>query len=273
MKLEKHHSLKRDIAYVADLVRCFDAHLTGVFIKPDSVYSPYKAKELSVEQYNALQNQHNEQATEIKEMFDSLTYDFSAKCEWRIAEVVGNDIATAFIRHTRYTDLVFLSAWEQQNEEHCNLIDKTLMQSGRPIMVLPNANCELEPIKDNIVAVTWDSSRESVRALHDAMPLLPLAKEVVLLCVDTDKQDDFGEPLPAADIAPLLNRHNINVSIKELDTKGQSISQCLVQETSNLDAKLLVVGACENSKIVEAFVGNVAIELLEQVTIPLLLSH
>ena len=35
--------------------------------------------------------------------------------------------------------------------------------------------------------IAWDGSREAARAVHDALPLLRLAEEVVILIVDANK--------------------------------------------------------------------------------------
>ena len=58
------------------------------------------------------------------------------------------------------------------------------------------------------ILVAWDGSREAARAVHDALPLLRQAEEVVILIVDARKLGPrFFGPQPGAGILAHLERH------------------------------------------------------------------
>ncbi len=58
------------------------------------------------------------------------------------------------------------------------------------------------------VLVAWNRSRESARALNDALPILKGASQVTVLSVNPRRGEDANE-LPGADIALHLARHGV----------------------------------------------------------------
>jgi hypothetical protein len=53
-----------------------------------------------------------------------------------------------------------------------------LLASGAPMLILPHY-WKPSPVGENIV-IAWNASREAIRAVHDAMPLLVKAKKVTI---------------------------------------------------------------------------------------------
>ena len=73
------------------------------------------------------------------------------------------------------------------------LVEAAFMDTGRPALVVPHVGVRALP--PGRVMIAWDGSREAARAVHDALPLLRLAEDVVILIVDAGK---LGAPLRSA---------------------------------------------------------------------------
>ena len=56
--------------------------------------------------------------------------------------------------------------------------DQALVASGVPMLVIPQ-DWKFGPIGEDIV-IAWNASRESTRAVHDALPFLKKAKKVTI---------------------------------------------------------------------------------------------
>ena len=88
------------------------------------------------------------------------------------------EVAKGISDRARAADLVILGQDERQQPPErypLPVAHSVVLRCGRPVLVVPNSAQSL-PL-DNVV-VAWDGSREAVRAVHDALPLLRMAKAV-----------------------------------------------------------------------------------------------
>src|SRR3954470_19879151 len=74
---------------------------------------------------------------------------------------------------------------EESGVDETALVEAAFMDTGRPALVVPYVGARTLPPERVLVA--WDGSRGASRAVHDALPLLRLAQEVVILIVDAAK--------------------------------------------------------------------------------------
>jgi hypothetical protein len=111
-------------------------------------------------------------------------------------ESVG-EIARCVCEKARFADLVILGQydeWQGFPESHPLPVSHSIvLRCGRPVLVVP-AEVRLGPLAKIMVA--WDGSREVVRAVHDALPLLHMAKSVRIVriakSVEPDNVDRAG---------------------------------------------------------------------------------
>ena len=92
-------------------------------------------------------------------------------------EAAGN-VVEGISEKARYADLVIVGQYEWQGplETHPLPIAHSLsLQCGRPVLVVP---ADMQSKAFDRVAIAWDGSREAVRAVHDALPVLRLSRSV-----------------------------------------------------------------------------------------------
>ncbi|CTQ46917.1 universal stress protein [Roseibium aggregatum] len=176
-------------------------------------------------------------------------------------------------RHAIYCDLaVVLRSVEQElNSVEKNAIDGALFDSGRPVLYVPNS-FKADRIGTK-VAIAWNSRREAARAVSESLPFLKSAEEITLLLVDPVVGDnDHGED-PGSDIATVLARHGLGISVQSVASADRPVSEALLDSVRELGADLLVMGAYGHSRLRENILGGTTREMLEQTVIPLLLSR
>jgi nucleotide-binding universal stress UspA family protein len=142
---------------------------------------------------------------------------------------------------------------------------------GRPMLVTPYAG-NFAAIGRRVL-VAWDATREATRALHDALPLLDKAEAVTVITVRV-READFDRDRPGLDrVVRHLERHGIAAHAEEALQGDLPVSDVLLSRAADLDADMIVAGAYHHSQFREALLGGVSRELLEHMTVPVLMSH
>jgi nucleotide-binding universal stress UspA family protein len=146
-----------------------------------------------------------------------------------------------------------------------------LLESGRPVLLVP-PGFAWRPAKHVVVA--WRPTRESTRALHDALPLLRMAESIDVLEVGDVSGEEGDGPQPGADIATHLARHGLKVRVVVHPHSGESVALSLIRHAQDTDAELLVAGGYGHSRFREWVLGGVTRELLDGTpSVPILFSH
>ena len=95
------------------------------------------------------------------------------------------DKAQSLVRLSHCSDIVVVSQADRETPDFPGASERVadvVLHSARPTIVLPFAG-EFEPIPSRVL-VAWDDGREAARALADALPLLRLADDVIILIID-----------------------------------------------------------------------------------------
>jgi nucleotide-binding universal stress UspA family protein len=146
-----------------------------------------------------------------------------------------------------------------------------VLACGRPMLVVPYAG-EFAAVGRRVL-VAWDGTREATRALNDAMPLLGKAEAVTVMTVRA-REAAFEQDGPLlARIVRHLERHGIAAHSEEALRGDLPISDVLLSRAADLDADLIVAGAYHHTQLREALFGGVSRDLLDHMTVPVLMSH
>lgn len=175
----------------------------------------------------------------------------------------------------KYADLTVVSQQdpaETRAEQSAQMPHDVLLQSGRPLLVLPHAGeWTLAPARRVLVA--WNASREATRAARDALPFLKRAANVEVVVFETpdDAWLDHGQA-PGADIGLWLARHGVKVEARHVPAKVAA-GAALLSHAADVDADLIVAGGYGHSRLRQSILGGVTRTLLRSSTVPVLLSH
>ena len=182
----------------------------------------------------------------------------SARSTWR-SLVATDPIADFIAREARSADLIVTGVSPHVLFDNARRTDPSdlVMQAGRPILVVPTtpAVWTLER-----VLVGWKDTRETRRAIMDALPLLQGARHVsVVEIVETTEMGAAGARV--ADVQTWLKHHGVTADCyAALSTGDDAAALETIAQTEC--AELIVAGAYGHSRIREWMLGGVTRDLL-----------
>ncbi|MBB5206532.1 universal stress protein [Chiayiivirga flava] len=174
--------------------------------------------------------------------------------------------------HARHADLAVVAAPVGDTRDLMeDLAVDLLMQSGRPVLVVPPDHVRRERPLHAVIA--WQPRREAARAVHDALPLLGTFATVDVLMVDPQTRETGHGEQPGADIAAHLARHGLCVNVVTLPRMGDTVEICILRHVVESGADLVVAGGYSHTRFREQILGGVTRTLLQGCPVPVLLSH
>jgi nucleotide-binding universal stress UspA family protein len=221
--------------------------------------------------YSDADTQVAEKAEEIEAAFRERLRLSGVSGECR---VVSGKVSEAVVRQARHADLIILG---QADPNHPSspagrqLVEDVLLTSGRPILVIPYIG-RFERFGTNIL-VAWNNSREAARAVQDAIPLLAKATAVTILAVNPGGREAAIDDAMIADLIHHLARHGIRATPARTVAAGIPVSDVLLNYAADVNADLLVAGSYGHSRLRERILGSTTHELLQHLTLPVLMSH
>ena len=259
------------------LARQFDAHLVGLYILPAAkVYSDIGmvATPMVFEGYRDL---FKSKLEEVRKKFEARAKRDGLNAEWRTVDSNFPEIADSAIAHARSAELVVTSQIDYGRDASIerDLVVRLIMESGRPVLIIPKKG-HFAPSGEGIAEkaiVGINGTKESSRAMFDALPLLRLVKETRLVWVDPYRKSGEAGEIPGAEEATVLSRHGIKSVAEPMLTDAQNAGEALLMRANDLGADLLVMGAYAHSRMREFVFGGATRYVLEHMTIPVLMSH
>ncbi|HFC04579.1 MAG TPA: universal stress protein [Rhizobiales bacterium] len=246
-------------------------HFVGLYVVPAVQVYPSAGMQISTQIYDGWQKYYTDHAKEVKAKFEKLLQVEGLLGEWRQVNSGSSVIADTVIEHGTMCDLVVVP--QSRNDDgdgiETGFAEQVIMESGRPVLVIPTYG-EFKEIGKSVL-VAWNGKRESARAIFDAMPFLRRADKVEVSWLNPDKED--GLDLPGAEMAEVLARHDIDVTVEAIPAGDLAVGEALLSHASDLGADMLVMGAYGHSRMREFVFGGATRTILESMTIPVLMSH
>jgi nucleotide-binding universal stress UspA family protein len=185
---------------------------------------------------------------------------------------VDEHSSASLIAFTRTADLIVLG----QNSRDLRpgppwRPDEILLNCGCPVLMVPYAGAFTE--LGRRVLVAWDGSREAARALNDALPVIRSATVVTVMMVRARDKDLRRDREATQRVIRHLARHDIPARADHPRRDGNAVSDMLLSAATDISADLIVAGAYHHSPLREALTGGVSRELLQHMTVPVLMSH
>jgi nucleotide-binding universal stress UspA family protein len=189
-------------------------------------------------------------------------------------EVVGDSVkyGASFLPETaatraRYYDYAFCG-WEASSPTAQTVAEAVIFGSGRPTMLLP----ELCPVGSLLhVAIAWDGSRVAARAAGDAGQLLRRAEKITVLTVLDEKP--LHDKQAGARLAAGLAARGLPATAASINAEDCPIATTLQERALELGAGILVMGAFGHSRVRDFVLGGATRGVLNDVRMPVMLSH
>ena len=210
-------------------------------------------------------------AHELQATFEHLTRQHGLNGEWRMVEGEPNTILP---QHARYADLCILAAGAPAESTSGGFLisQEMLFTAGRPVLLVPQAAAGMT--LGAHVAVAWNSSRSSARALNDALPLLERSEKATVIAVNPNDSIGAHGALPLVRLLEHLKRHGVSArSVVLADVPSEAVAAALQEKACAVGADLLVAGAHGHTWLHEILLGSVTRDMLSNLELPVMMSH
>ncbi|MGI4946314.1 MAG: universal stress protein [Janthinobacterium lividum] len=199
--------------------------------------------------------------------------DRSNVLKWRSTVTLASSCAWV-ADQARSADLIVTGVAAADPFDPSRRVDtgELLMQAGRPVLVVPAGADALDhaPTLDNAM-IAWKDTRETRRAVLDALPLLQRVARVSV--VEAAEEEDMASARQhVADVVAWLGRHGISADGEAVHRNGDDAGQ-LDGIARERGADLIVAGAYGHSRVREWALGGVTRSLLQHSHRCSLLSH
>jgi nucleotide-binding universal stress UspA family protein len=270
--LDHSSGCQNRLAAAFELARNFDARITGLFVVPDYVVPSYVEAQISVDVITEVTEKALARARDTLAEYQKLADEAGVSMQGHVLE---GQLIPILREHSKYSDLLLLGQDQPDDLDNASygLADSLLFEGACACMVVPHSG-KLNPPGKRVL-VTWNASRESARALREAMPLLSRAETVVVLSSEPDDGDSSmarGHPHAQA-LTRFLESHGIEAISSGISDMDMSTTEAIVGQAAEMNADLIVMGAYGHARLREIILGGVTRDLLKQVPVPLLLAH
>jgi nucleotide-binding universal stress UspA family protein len=163
--------------------------------------------------------------------------------------------------------LVACKKSNDQNTDNEQIINAAILETGRPVLVVES---NLPKNFAQKIAVIWNGSVQSSRAITHALPLLKSAKEVSLICAVDDLSEDTSPEIAERYLA----LHGIKSTTRKIKGGGgRFTAQELMKAANEFNADFLVMGAYTKGRLRRLLFGAVTGEIINNCNLPVLMAH
>jgi nucleotide-binding universal stress UspA family protein len=233
-----------------------------IYASPDGI--------AAAEYYARLAEDSKQRLAELRKATAAASRKVGIETEWRGSIAPANDELGIALTSAYCADLVVAGQADPELGMFSHS-ERLLFETGRPVLFVPFGSKAAKPPKTVLVA--WKESRESARALFEALPLLKKAKTVEVILVDPRGGPDQGTSHAGDAVAATLSRHGIKVDVQIAPDGGMPAGTVIQDRAAELGADMVVMGAYGHSRLREMILGGVTRQMLQLMKVPTFMAH
>ena len=215
---------------------------------------------------------HSENAAQAAiDRFDAAARQSGVSREHRMLKPTEAEAPSVLATFARRFDLSVLMQSEPNVVNNDDMIETSLLESGRPLVVVPYI--QREGLQLNRVICCWDGSRAATRAINDALPLLVRAGTIDLLIVLNEKTGSEEQEIHGIELEKHLARHDVKVEIETTRAADIDVTDAILSYAADRSGTLIVMGGYGHSRLREIILGGVTRDMLKSMTVPIFMSH
>lgn len=253
------------VVYAADLAAAHGARLAVTLGVPKVFFAFPQVDGMPASVLESLNDSLRKTSHERAEQVRATVLAKGAEVSTEVLQASTTSLLSSFAKRSRTADLVIARAAAGHNDFTTELAEDLLLQSGRPVIFVPDGWSRSNAL-DRVV-VAWDGGARAARAVGDAMPLLETARAVEIVVVVTDERDGAIANALHAHLA----RHVRQVTVTPVIESG-SAGETLAAHARNTRADLLIAGAYGHSRVREFILGGTTKDLFGDPPCPLMMS-
>ncbi len=256
--------------FAISIAETFEAHLLGVAFAYEPVVPGSVMGGIPPEFLDTQRAELEKGAQAAIARFEQAAKREGISYESRMLSASVAGASDQLARMGRRFDLAVLGQATRDQPTPEDLVDEgVLFDAGRPVIFVPFI--QKTGLKLDRVMVCWDGGRAATRAIGDAIPFLEKAKQVEVVVVGS--KPPKSDEVSGADLGQHLARHGVKVDVKRITSPDIDVASTVLSYAADSSADLIVMGGYGHSRLREFVLGGVTREILESMTVPVLMSH
>jgi nucleotide-binding universal stress UspA family protein len=147
------------------------------------------------------------------------------------------------------------------------LLERTLLESGRPLLFSPDGTLEAS---SSCVAIAWDGSVSATRAVGAALPFLKSTERIEIFSVE----ETFEAVTDPGTMVDYLAWHGINSRGHAVASEeNHNVAETLLTAAQDVGADLLVMGGYAHSRFEEVVFGGTTLHAIRNTNLPIFMMH
>jgi nucleotide-binding universal stress UspA family protein len=269
LELDKSRDSVRD--YAISIAETFDSHIAGVAFADGSNIPGFFTPDVPSRILTSIVAEQDRAARDAIVRFEAAAKRSSLSAEPRLVTQSEFGPPVVFSAIARRFDLsVVMQSSDDQGANNDILIEATLFDSGRPLIVVPYI--QKGGLKLDRIVCCWDGSRAATRAINDALPLLKRSQAVELFIVDNKRTAGERETL-GVEIGHHLARHGVTIEVETVPAADIDVADAILSHVSDSSASMIVMGGYGHSRLREFVLGGATRGILSTMTVPVFMSH
>lgn len=207
-------------------------------------------------------------ANSVRKTVEAECNDAGISFEWAYGD---SDHLSDLLSHVHRSDLTILSQMSLEHFEDrlmFKLPEELIREAGGPVMVIPRGFHLKSLEHPRHVLVSWRYSKQAIRSLRDALPILHNATKVTVLTMD---HKGSGKN-PDRQILEYLSKHGIKAHSEHREDDS-NVGEHILETAENIHADMIVMGAYGHSSLYETLIGGATRYVLGHSDIPVIMSH
>ncbi|MFD2239131.1 universal stress protein [Aureimonas populi] len=169
-------------------------------------------------------------------------------------------------RHARAFDLTIVGRPDAKGGgPRMTTLEAALFDSGRPILIAPP---QAPATIATRIAIAWNGSTETARAISCALPLLKRAESVFVLAGEDTRPGPSGPQ-----IVRHLSLNGVASELRRMEPAAIRSGDAILDQARALSCDLLVKGAYTQSRLRQMIFGGATSSIIARTTLPVLMAH
>jgi nucleotide-binding universal stress UspA family protein len=257
------------LEYAVSLASSLKSHLQGMAFTFLPEFSGIYAT-MPGDFYTAILNQSEKDTADACRDFLELAGRAPIKYGLNRHTAMTSEAMQIFGRTARCFDLAIVPQTSFEDAPFFNpVFEDTMFLSGGPALFVPSIHKGPAALKR--ILVCWDGSRCAARAAADALPLLALASNVDVLQIESGTAS--AQESHATEFGKHLDRHGIANKLHIFRREDTDTGAAILSFAADCSSELIVMGGYGHARTREMLFGGATREILNSMTVPVLMSH
>jgi nucleotide-binding universal stress UspA family protein len=266
--VEKDERCLTAIDFACEFAKNFESQVTGLYVLPNEPVMMVADAQIPEKVLASIRADEEDQMNAARKLFEERVAHYDVRTRWQATQGYS---AEKYIAYLRYADIGIVAQPDPGYSASSSFVNEVLLGAGCPMIIAPHDGRKSAALAKH-VAVAWNESRESARAVRDALPLLQHARRVDVITVHDRASDEIN---PAVGLCEHLAKHGVIAEAHELVSDGGpgAGAGAIKQFAKERSCEILVMGAWGHSRVREILLGGVTHDMLTDSALPIFLSH